>query len=256
MENQPPQKKQIANAFGNRANSYLISKTHREGDDLDMLSDWSIGSKLTLDIATGAGHTANAIFKKNSSRVIATDISPKMARTALSAYPSLEMAISDAEHLPFNDNSFDTIVCRIAAHHFPNTHSFLAEVARVSDASGVFLFEDNVAPNTPSLNTFLNKVEKLRDPTHIQSHTVDQWTSWIEEQGFIIEHTIVLKKNILYIPWVTQSNTSKKNLTKLNELFVNAPSEAKTLFDIKIANGDVKSFSNLKLLLKAIRSNQ
>ena len=63
MENQPPQKKQIANAFGNRANSYLISKTHREGDDLDMLSDWSLGSKLTLDIATGAGHTANAIFK-------------------------------------------------------------------------------------------------------------------------------------------------------------------------------------------------
>tara|TARA_B110000014_G_scaffold263600_1_gene260967 strand:+ start:445 stop:1215 length:771 start_codon:yes stop_codon:yes gene_type:complete len=256
MEKQSLSKKQIANAFGTRANSYLLSKTHREGDDLDMLSDWSIGSKLTLDIATGAGHAANAIFKKNSSRVIATDISPKMARIASSAYPSLEMAISDAEHLPFDNNSFDTIICRIAAHHFPNTHTFLAEVARVSDTPGVFLFEDNVAPNTPPLNTFLNKVEKLRDPAHIQSHTVDQWTSWIEQKGFLIEHAIVMKTNISYIPWVTQSNTPQKNLTKLNELFINAPPEAKTLFDIKITNGVVKSFSNLKLLLKAIRPNQ
>ena len=258
MENRPAHKKQTANAFGNRANSYLSSKIHREGDDLDILANWSRGSRLALDIATGAGHTANAIFQKNSSRsrVIAIDISPKMTHTALSAYPSLEVAVSDAESLPFHDDSFDTVVCRIAAHHFPKPRLFLEEVSRVSNSSSVFLFEDNVAPNTPFLNTFLNTVEKLRDPTHIQSHTVDQWTSWIEEQGFNIESATILKKDIPYIPWTTQSNTSKANLTKLNELFINAPPEAKTLFDIKITNGSVESFSNLKLLLKATRLNQ
>ena len=256
MENRPAHKKQIANAFGNRAKSYLSSKIHREGDDLDTLANWSRGSQLALDIATGAGHTANAIFQTNCSRVIAIDISPKMAHTALSAYPSLEMAISDAESLPFSDDSFDTVVCRIAAHHFLNPRLFLEEVSRVSKPSSVFLFEDNVAPNTPFLNTFLNTVEKLRDPTHIKSYTVDQWTCWIEEQGFHIEHATIMKKDILYIPWTTQSNTSKNNLTKLNELFINAPPEAKTLFNIKITNESVESFSNLKLLIKATRLNQ
>ncbi len=253
MENRPAPKKQTANAFGNRASSYLSSKIHREGSDLDILSNWSRDSQLTLDIATGAGHAANAIFKKSSSRVVAIDISQNMTRTALSAYPNLEVAISDAESLPFHDNSFDTVVCRIAAHHFPNPRIFLAEVSRVSNSPGVFLFEDNVAPNTPSLNTFLNKVEKLRDHTHIQSHTIDQWISWIEEQEFNIENTIIIKKNIPYIPWTTQSNTSENNLAKLNELFINAPLEAKTLFDIKIIDGSVESFSNLKVLLKATR---
>ena len=256
MENRPAHKKQTANAFGNRAKSYLSSKIHREGDDLDILADWSRGSQLALDIATGAGHTANAILQKNSSRVIAIDISPKMTQTALSAYPSLEVAVSDAESLPFYDDSFDTVVCRSAAHHVTTPRLFLEEVSRVSNSTGVFLFEDNVAPDTPFLNTFLNTVEKLRDPTHIQSHTVDQWTNWIEEQGFNIEYATIMKKDIPYVPWTTQSNTSKNNLTKLNELFINAPPEAKTLFDIKITNGSVESFSNLKLLLKATRLNQ
>ena len=92
------------------------------------------------------------------------------------------------------------------------------------------------------------------DRTHQVIRILD--TNWIEEQGFNIEYATIMKKDITYVPWTTQSNTSKNNLTKLNELFINAPPEAKTLFDIKITNGSVESFSNLKLLLKATRLNQ
>ena len=28
--------------------------------------------------------------------------------------------IAPADHLPFADSSFDVVVCRIAAHHFPD----------------------------------------------------------------------------------------------------------------------------------------
>tara|TARA_A100001037_G_scaffold306085_1_gene349084 strand:- start:4904 stop:5665 length:762 start_codon:yes stop_codon:yes gene_type:complete len=253
MVNQTTNKKQTATAFGSRSNSYLISKNHKEGSDLDILSNWSTESRFILDIATGAGHAANAISQNIPSRTIATDISPKMVRTAISAYPSLEGVISDAECLPFQSSTFDTIVCRIAAHHFPNPLTFLSEVARISAKPAIFLFEDNVAPTLPSLNTFLNKVEKLRDPTHIESYTENQWKHWIEEQGFTIEYTLTLKKNIEYLPWIRQSNTPPGNIEKLNDLFINAPPAAKKLFDIQITNGVVDSFSNLKILIKAIR---
>ena len=52
MENRPAQKKQTANAFGNRAKSYLSSKIHREGDDLDTLDNWSRGSAYSILLLT------------------------------------------------------------------------------------------------------------------------------------------------------------------------------------------------------------
>jgi len=255
MNNSSYTKKQTATTFGERSIDYLLSENHRSGTDLDILSKWTVNSKFVLDIATGAGHTAN-LFLKKPSRIIAIDSSIQMVKTALEAYPGLEVAVADAESLPFTNDSFDTISCRIAAHHFPNPFSFLSEVARVSQTNGFFLFEDNVSPNLPHLSTFINTVEHLRDPTHITSHTIDQWTSWIENVGFTIDETFILKKTIAYDLWTAQSKTSSTNLELLQILFTKASTDIKTTFDIIIEDGEIKSFSNTKLILKATLQNQ
>ena len=88
-----------------------------------------------LDIATGAGHTA-AAFAPHVARVIASDLTEEMLQeaaklAAAKGFANMETARADAEALPFEDARFDLVTCRIAAHHFPDVPTFVAEVWRV-----------------------------------------------------------------------------------------------------------------------------
>lgn len=56
------------------------------------------------------------------------------------------------------------MTCWIAVHHFPSPEAFVAEVARILKPSGLFAFEDNIAPADDDLYAFLNEIEQLRAP--------------------------------------------------------------------------------------------
>ncbi len=130
-------KSQVQTQFGRAAQDYATSDVHARGESLQLLvelvqsaADWKM-----LDVATGAGHTALA-FAPDVSRVIATDLTAEMlAKTAQLSEArhvnNLETQLADAEDLPFRDDTFDLVTCRIAMHHFPNPRQALGEVARV-----------------------------------------------------------------------------------------------------------------------------
>ncbi|MGB1287824.1 MAG: class I SAM-dependent methyltransferase, partial [Aggregatilineales bacterium] len=112
--------------YGQFAEGYVSSQTHAKGADLDRLveltdpqSGWCV-----LDVATGGGHTALK-FAPHVQQVIATDLTPRMlmaARQNILAKETKNVLFSaaDAENIPFPDNSFDLVTCRIALHHFPD----------------------------------------------------------------------------------------------------------------------------------------
>ena len=60
---------------------------------------------------------------------------------------------------------FDTITCRIAAHHFTNPAQFIFEVNRTLEDNGLFILIDNVSPENNEYDTFYNFIEKA-DPSH------------------------------------------------------------------------------------------
>lgn len=252
------QKRRTADSFGENARSYVESTAHSSGDDLETLRNWVSEAKPdnVLDIATGAGHTAGAVREgtEDGARVCATDISPEMVRTAVSRY-GVEGVVADAEELPFSSSSFDAVTCRIAAHHFPNPRGFLKGVRRVLAPSGVFAFEDNVSPNDPELDGYLNEIERLRDPTHVRSYTVEEWKRWLEADFDVIEARVV-KKRLDYDTWIDSLDTPEKNRDQVESMVSNPPLEspesARELFEISYgSDGEVESFSNLKLLVRA-----
>ena len=57
----------------------------------------------------------------------------------------MSFVAGNAESLPFSDSSFDTITCRIAAHHFTNPFQFIYEVNRTLEDNGLFILIDNVS---------------------------------------------------------------------------------------------------------------
>ncbi len=102
---------------------------------------------------------------------VVTDLTKEMLENTkkhLKDFENLTYILADAEALPFLDQSFDVVTCRIAPHHFPNPDKFIEEVARVLAPDGTFILIDNVVPDDRKLATFMNMFEKLRDDSHVR----------------------------------------------------------------------------------------
>ena len=244
-------KRAAARSFDDAADAYLTSAVHREGSDLETIAAWCAGASRALDVATGAGHTAGAIAGAGVPRVVATDASPTRVATSEREFAGVEGVVADAERLPFADGSFDAVACRIAAHHFPDPAGFVAEVARVLRPGGTLAFEDNVAPADDELAAFLNRVEGLRDPTHVESHPTSRWIEWLTGAGFSVEATRRIRKPIEFDPWVDAQVDEPDRREGVERLLLDAPAAARDLFEIETEGGEVRSFSNLKVLLRA-----
>jgi SAM-dependent methyltransferase len=247
------EKRAAARAFGEAADRYFQSAVHRDGEDLQTLASWCADATRALDVATGAGHTAGAVAAAGVPAVVAADASPEMVATAVREYGVAGVA-ADAERLPFDGGAFDAVACRIAAHHFPDPESFVEEVARVLEPGGVFAFEDNVAPEDEGLATFLDGVERLRDPTHVALSPVSQWHDWLADAGFAVEETSRAKLTLDFEAWVERTGVASEDRAELRRRFSEAPPAARDRFEVEFdADGDVASFANPKALIRARR---
>lgn len=246
-------KRKSAASFGAAVDAYLESAVHSEGGDLETLAAWCESTRSVLDVACGAGHTAGVVARNDGPEVVAADAAPAMVRTTVEAF-DVPGVVADAERLPFIDDAFDGVTCRIAAHHFPNPNAFLEEVARVLQPGGTFAFEDNVAPEDDELAAFLDRLERLRDPTHVESYTTAQWDAWLSAVGFEVEETVRVKTTIEFDPWVETQSLSSGERTAVEQHLYEATPEARSLFEIRIEDGSIRSFANLKALIRARRT--
>ncbi|WP_423743361.1 class I SAM-dependent methyltransferase (plasmid) [Haladaptatus sp. SPP-AMP-3] len=242
-------KRATTDSFGSVADAYLDSDVHRTGADLELLASWCDDAACALDIACGAGHTAGALAETVPT-VVAADATPAMVGTATDAFP-VSGAVADAERLPFSDETFDAVTCRIAAHHFPNPVSFVAEVARVLTPGGVLAFEDNIVPEDDALAAFYNRFERLRDSTHGEAYSVTRWQEWLRDAGFGIDETATMRKDLDYDSWAERTTPGESARKELDEL-VRTP-EAEGVYDVTIEDGTVTEFSNEKVLIRAVK---
>jgi ubiquinone/menaquinone biosynthesis C-methylase UbiE len=92
-------------------------------------------SARLLDVATGPGSLA-AEANRLGARPVGVDLSPGMIEIAKKSYPGIDFRVADVEHLPFDDSSFDAVVCNFALGHFPYPEASAAECVRILKAGG------------------------------------------------------------------------------------------------------------------------
>ena len=93
-----------------------------------------------LEIGVGAG-TDFVQWLRNGAKATGVDLSPNSlaecrARVIAEGHPDVSLQVADAEHLPFEDASFDLVYSYGVLHHSPNTAAAIREVLRVLRSGG------------------------------------------------------------------------------------------------------------------------
>src|SRR5690242_11715417 len=221
----------VRDSFRNVAANYSKSTFHASAIRLQEVVDLAQPKKgdLALDVATGTGNTAFALAP-HVRRVVGLDVTPEMLNEAKRvaaerSIANVDWVMGDAEHLPFQDATFDIYVVRAAPHHFLHVDAFLAEAYRVLKPDRDAAFVD-CAPPMPARDV-LHEVELRRDPSHVRSLTVEEWTHKLERAGFQVESAQDRELDWNYEEWMGNMAIAPELSNELATIIESAEGEAR-----------------------------
>jgi len=131
----------IAEAYDRRWRGYVLSTLH-------CVEKWMRvqGSERILDVACGTGALEKLLVARYpAQKIVGVDISENMlsvAREKLQAYPQVIFQQASASKLPFEDASFDLVVCASSFHCFDDPQASLSEFYRVLKSPGRIILLD------------------------------------------------------------------------------------------------------------------
>jgi ubiquinone/menaquinone biosynthesis C-methylase UbiE len=147
-----------------------------------------------LDVAIGTGRTLP--FYDPATTLSGIELSPAMLAIARKRAADLGREIDlregDAERLPYDDASFDTVVCALALCNIPDPEQALREMRRVLVPGGRLLLLDHVGSTWPPLYAaqwLIGQVTARAAGEHLTRRQLPH----VEAVGFAIEEAERLK---------------------------------------------------------------
>ncbi|MGO8685142.1 MAG: class I SAM-dependent methyltransferase [Thermoleophilia bacterium] len=216
----------MSTSWDERFDTYRDSQAQVDGADLDSFVEWCEPEPdLTiLDVATGTGDVAR--------RLRACGCSVTTCDETEEAHPDV---VCPAEDLPFDDDSFDVVVCRLAAYHVANAQAAINEMARVS--RGPVVLEANLR-----LNDNVELAERLRDPAYRRCYSEDEWIGLCEWAGLHVPVVGLFLQRHVISEWLAAAGCVGETAARVRELL--AP----------FSDADGLTWTSTRLLLRAVRS--
>ncbi len=102
-----------------------------------------------LDAGCGPAPMISLLSEKYPDRhYTGLDLTPAMIEQAKKKnIPNAEFVVGDCENFPFEDNSFDAIICSNSFHHYPNPQAFFNSVKRCLRPGGRLVLRDVTSEN-------------------------------------------------------------------------------------------------------------
>jgi ubiquinone/menaquinone biosynthesis C-methylase UbiE len=201
-------------------------------------------NSFALDVATGGGHTAIYLAKKGF-QVTASDISTAMLdharKLAAEEGVTIDFREHPAEKLPYPDNAFSLVTCRMAAHHFSSPESFIRESSRVLKTYGYLVLIDGTVPDDHvEAHEWMDTLERLRDPSHARFTTPNVWRKWCADAGLTVTQSKVESFKMPDVNWYFNvANTPPENRKKILEMLAKAPGAVRELFKVGQEDGKI-----------------
>jgi ubiquinone/menaquinone biosynthesis C-methylase UbiE len=147
-----------------------------------------------LEVAIGTG--LSLPHYPADATITGIELSPAMLAIARQRATSLgidaDLREGDAEHLPFGDASFDTVVCGLALCTIPRPAAALAEMRRVLVPGGRLLLLDHVGSTWPPVYAAQWLLERITART-AGEHFTRRQLPLVQAAGFQVTETQRLK---------------------------------------------------------------
>jgi SAM-dependent methyltransferase len=133
-------------------------------DLVNRLASRPLGRVLEIAAGTGVVTRAMASALPETVSIIATDLNQPMIdhASALGTTRPIEWRQANALQLPFQNGTFDAVVCQFGVMFFPDKSAAYSEARRVLRSGGIFLFNvwDRIAENefADTVTTALERV--------------------------------------------------------------------------------------------------
>src|SRR5947209_8593310 len=195
------QRRLILDQFTRQAVPFAEMPAHSHEESIRLLVDLAgIGpDDCVLDVACGPGLVACALAQV-ARHVTGIDLTPAMieqarARQRELGLRNLTWLVGDAVPLPFPDAASSVVVTRYSFHHFLDPRAVLAEMVRVCRPGGRVAVMD-VFTSSPEQAEAYNRVEKLRDPSHVRAWPLGELTGLCHDAGLRDVRTAFYKLDV------------------------------------------------------------
>jgi ubiquinone/menaquinone biosynthesis C-methylase UbiE len=247
----------ITRSFGPQAKAYLTSQVHATGKDLELLASVvaATPNARVLDLGCGAGHASFAAASM-AAEVVSYDLTDSMLRVVEQAaadrgLANIRTVRGRAERLPFADAGFDWVISRYSAHHWRNLDSAMAEIARVLKPDGQVCLIDVAGGPEPLLDTHLQAVELLRDPSHVRNYTEREWLAFFERHALPANVSLRWRLPIEFSSWIARIGAAPARVGAIKELWSGAPAEVREHYSL----AEDFSFELEAVMLRASKVN-
>lgn len=229
----------VLDQYTTRASAYVNSAAHAAWQDLDLIAQLLANQRgaVALDVGCGGGHLTYRLAPLVS-QVVACDLAESMLaavaeQASLRGLPNIATRAAAAESLPFEVATFDVVATRFSAHHWHAFAEGIAEMARVLKPGGLALMSDVVSPGVSLLDTWLQTLELLRDPSHVRDASTAEWDAALAAAGLAIERIEHLRLRLDFATWVARMDTPEPQVTAIRMLQARAASAVKDYFEME-----------------------
>jgi ubiquinone/menaquinone biosynthesis C-methylase UbiE len=171
----PSRRDLIVDQFTRQATPFSTAKTIASEEALRLLIDACAAgpTDTVLDVACGGGLVVCA-FAGIAKSAEGIDITPAMldrarALAAEKGLTNTRFRQGDVLPLPYPDASFSIVTSRFTFHHFQDPLAVLKEMRRVCRPGGRIAVVDTDASADPAKAAAFNRMEVLRDPSHVRA---------------------------------------------------------------------------------------
>jgi ubiquinone/menaquinone biosynthesis C-methylase UbiE len=165
-----------------------------------------------LDVAAGTGHLSRAIASRVL-EVVALDMTLEMIKEARkeaadAGIRNIVFEQGDARDISHRDAKFDMVVSRLAIHHFVEPEVQLREMVRVCKPGHTVAIMDLLSPSEDQVREIYNRLERLRDPSHVAALTRNGLIGAMESSGLAIDQVHTRDIEVDFERWAAMTGTA------------------------------------------------